>query len=102
MRRVVKEKLVRFDGRPLFPDRFAYSPQLSLSDPEAALYVAVTDYVREEMNRVERLEAAGEGRRGRLCAHDPAAPARLIARGDLPLARAAAEAPRGPASRGAH
>jgi SNF2 family DNA or RNA helicase len=64
MRRVVKEKLVRFDGRPLFPDRFAYSPQFSLSDPEAALYVAVTDYVREEMNRVERMKAAGEGRRG--------------------------------------
>ena len=64
MRRVVKEKLVRFDGRPLFPDRYAYSPQFSLSDPEAALYVAVTDYVREEMNRVERLKAAGEGRRG--------------------------------------
>ena len=64
MRRVVKEKLVRFDGRPLFPDRFAYSPQFSLSDPEATLYVAVTDYVREEMNRVERLKAAGEGRRG--------------------------------------
>ena len=55
---------MRFDGRPLFPDRYAYSPQFSLSDPEAALYVAVTDYVREEMNRVERLKAAGEGRRG--------------------------------------
>ena len=64
MRRVIKEKLVRFDGRPLFPERFAYSPQFSLSDPEAALYVAVTDYVREEMGRVERLKAAGEGRRG--------------------------------------
>jgi SNF2 family DNA or RNA helicase len=64
MRRVIKEKLVRFDGRPLFPDRYAYSPQFSLSDAEAALYVAVTDYVREEMNRVERMKAAGEGRRG--------------------------------------
>jgi SNF2 family DNA or RNA helicase len=64
MRRVIKEKLVRFDGRPLFPDRYAYSPQFSLSDAEAALYVAVTDYVREEMNRVERMKAEGEGRRG--------------------------------------
>jgi SNF2 family DNA or RNA helicase len=64
MRRVIKEKLVRFDGRPLFPERYAYSPQFTLSDPEAALYVAVTEYVREEMNRVERLKAAGEGRRG--------------------------------------
>jgi superfamily II DNA or RNA helicase len=64
MRRVVKEKLVRFDGRPLFPERYAYSPQFSLSDPEAALYEAVTEYVREEMNRVERLKASGAGRRG--------------------------------------
>ena len=64
MRRVIKEKLVRFDGRPLFPDRYAHSPQFSLSDAEAAPYVAVTDYVREEMNRVERMKAEGEGSRG--------------------------------------
>ena len=64
LRRVVKEKLVRFDGRKLFPERRAFSPSFELSDEEAALYVRVTDYVREGMNRVERMKAEGEGRRG--------------------------------------
>jgi hypothetical protein len=64
MRRMVKEKLVKFDGRPLFPERRAYSPTYPLSDEEAKLYAEVTDYVREEMNRAERLAAKGEGRRG--------------------------------------
>ena len=35
-----------------------------LSDGEALLYERVTEYVREEMNRAERLKAEGEGRRG--------------------------------------
>ncbi len=35
MRRLVKEKLLRFDGRPLFPERRAYSPSFPLSDEEA-------------------------------------------------------------------
>jgi superfamily II DNA or RNA helicase len=64
MRRMVKEKLVKFDGRPLFPERRAYSVEYDLSDAEAHLYQQVTDYVREEMNRAERLREAGEGRRG--------------------------------------
>ncbi len=64
MRRLVKEKLLRFDGRPLFPERRAYSPSFPLSDQEAVLYKRVTEYVSEEMNRAERLRAEGEGRRG--------------------------------------
>src|SRR5947209_7237762 len=64
MRRLVKEKLLRFDGRPLFPERRAYSPTFPLSDQEAVLYKRVTEYVSEEMNRAERLRAEGEGRRG--------------------------------------
>jgi len=56
MRRMVKEKLLKFDGTPLFPDRFAYTIPYRLSDEEAALYKAVTDYVREEFNRAEALE----------------------------------------------
>ena len=56
MRRMVKENLLKFDGRPLFPDRFAYTVPYKLSDAEAALYKAVTDYVREEFNRAEALE----------------------------------------------
>jgi len=55
MRRMVKEELLKFDGTPLFPERRAYTANYELSDPEAALYVAVTDYVRNEMNRADRL-----------------------------------------------
>ena len=54
MRRLTKEELLRFDGRPLFPERRAVTVKYELSPEEAALYTAVTDYVREEMNRVQR------------------------------------------------
>ena len=64
MRRLLKEDLVKFDGKPLFPPRFAYVVPYKLSDPEAALYEQVTTYVRDEMNRAERLKAAGERKRG--------------------------------------
>ena len=64
MRRLVKEKLLKFDGTPLFPERRAYSPTYPLSDGEALLYKQVTEYVQQEMNRAERLKAEGEGRRG--------------------------------------
>ena len=56
MRRMVKESLRKFDGRPLFPERIAYTVPYKLSDGEARLYKEVTDYVREEFNRAEALE----------------------------------------------
>jgi superfamily II DNA or RNA helicase len=62
MRRLIKEKLVKFDGTPLFPERRAYTVNYALSPVEAELYGAVTDYVREEFNRADALES--EGRRG--------------------------------------
>ena len=64
MRRVTKEGLRKFDGSPLFPERFAYSVSYNLSDLEKQLYDLVTTYVREEMNRADRLSAEGEKRRG--------------------------------------
>lgn len=64
MRRLVKEKLLRFDGRPLFPERRAYTAVYPLSEDEALLYKWVTEYVKEEMNRADRLKDAGEGSRG--------------------------------------
>ena len=64
MRRLVKEKLLDFDGTPLFPERRAYTVRYPLSDGETGLYERVTDYVAEEMNRADRLKAEGEGRRG--------------------------------------
>ena len=56
MRRMVKEGLLKFDGTPLFPERIAYTVPYKLSDAEAQLYKAVTDYVREEFNRAEALQ----------------------------------------------
>jgi SNF2 family DNA or RNA helicase len=56
MRRMVKESLLKFDGTPLFPERIAYTVPYKLSDTEAALYAAVTQYVREEFDRAEKLE----------------------------------------------
>jgi superfamily II DNA or RNA helicase len=56
MRRMVKENLLKFDGRPLFPERIAYTVPYKLSDAEARLYREVTDYVRQEFNRAEALE----------------------------------------------
>lgn len=62
MRRLTKEELLRFNGRPLFPDRQAYTVKYQLSSDESHLYNAVTNYVRNEMNRVERF-AENDGRR---------------------------------------
>ncbi len=62
MRRLTKEELLRFDGTPLFPERHAYTVKYELSPAEAALYAAVTNYVRDEMNRADRF-ADGDERR---------------------------------------
>ncbi|MCA9955164.1 MAG: DUF3883 domain-containing protein [Anaerolineales bacterium] len=55
MRRMVKEELRRFDGRPLFPERRAYTVNYQLSPAEQKLYEDVTEYVRTEFNRAEQL-----------------------------------------------
>jgi len=56
MRRMVKENLLKFDATPLFPERIANTVPYKLSDGEAQLYKAVTDYVRQEFNRAEALQ----------------------------------------------
>jgi len=56
MRRMVKENLLKFDATPLFPERIANTVPYKLSDGEARLYKAVTDYVRQEFNRAEALQ----------------------------------------------
>lgn len=63
MRRLIKEQLVRFDGSPLFPKRFAFTVKYELSTLEAHLYTVVTNYVKEEFNRAEKLE---KGRKGNI------------------------------------
>ncbi len=62
MRRMVKEDLLKFDGRPLFPERRAYTVEYELSEGEMDLYRRVTEYVRGEFNRAEQL--ANDGRKG--------------------------------------
>ena len=64
MRRMVKEELLRFDGKPLFPERCAYTVNYTLSDAEVLLYDQVTDYVRNEMNRADRLDGKRKGNVG--------------------------------------
>lgn len=61
MRRMVKEELLKFDGTPLFPERRAYTANYQLSSHEAVLYEQVTDYVRNEMNRADRLDGRRKG-----------------------------------------
>jgi SNF2 family DNA or RNA helicase len=56
MHRMVKEDLLTFENKRLFPERCAYTVNYSLSAQEMALYEAVTDYVREEMNRADELD----------------------------------------------
>lgn len=55
MRRMVKEDLRRFDGRPLFPERRAYTVSYRLSDAEMALYEDVTDYVKNQMGLADKI-----------------------------------------------
>jgi hypothetical protein len=55
MRRMVKEKLLKFDSTPIFPERIAYTVSYKLSAGEAKLYEQVTDYVRDEFNRADKL-----------------------------------------------
>ena len=62
MRRMVKEQLRRFDGTPLFPERKADTVAYKLSQSEAQLYKDVTEYVRNEFNRAEKLQQ--DGRKG--------------------------------------
>ncbi|MYJ63170.1 MAG: DEAD/DEAH box helicase, partial [Acidimicrobiia bacterium] len=64
MRRLVKENLTTFEGRRLFPQRFAHSANFELSEPEQELYEAVSDYVRSGMDRASRMQEEGDRRRG--------------------------------------
>ncbi len=61
MRRMVKEELLKFDGTPLFPERKAYTASYHLSPIEEGLYAAVTDYVKNEMNKADNLDGKRKG-----------------------------------------
>lgn len=55
MRRLVKEDLLTFEGRRLFPERIAETVPYQLTAAEYDLYDRVTSYVREGMNRADRV-----------------------------------------------
>ena len=54
--RRMKEQLVTFEGKLLFPERKSYTANYGLSDQERSLYEAVTNYCRNEFNRAQNLE----------------------------------------------
>ena len=56
MSRMVKEDLLTFEGKPLFPERVAETVPYELTDAEKDLYEQVTQYVREGMNRAAKLD----------------------------------------------
>ncbi|RQM35840.1 helicase-related protein [Rhodococcus ruber] len=55
IRRMVKEDLLTFEGKNLFPERIAETVPYELTALEYDLYERVTSYVREGMNRAERV-----------------------------------------------
>lgn len=52
--RRLKEKMVNFDGTPLFPKRTTKTLGFDLSPAEFDLYEAVTEYVRHHFNRAKQ------------------------------------------------
>ncbi len=56
MRRMVKEELLTMEGTALFPERIAETIPYTLIPAEQDLYEDVTEYVRQGMNRADRLE----------------------------------------------
>jgi SNF2 family DNA or RNA helicase len=64
MRRYVKENLLTFDGKRLFPERIATTVNYDLSPEENRLYEDVSAYVRDGMGRAQAMEEGGDKRRG--------------------------------------
>ena len=84
MRRLVKEDLLKFDGRRLFPPRRAFTVNYSLSPAERELYDEVTDYVQHEFNRAEQLEK-GKKKYRWICANGFAKKTRIFSRSNLSI-----------------
>ncbi len=64
MRRYVKENLLTFEGKRLFPERIATTAYYDLSPEEQQLYDDVSSYVRDGMGRAKEMEEGGDKRRG--------------------------------------
>ena len=62
MSRTVKENLLTFEGKRLFPERRVKTLNYDLSEPEQHLYDQVTEYVRTGMNRADQLVESNDRR----------------------------------------
>ncbi len=71
MRRLVKEKLLKFDGTPLFPERIAYTVNYTLSDAEADLYKKSPSTSARSSTGPTALEKDGRKGHRRLRPDDP-------------------------------
>src|SRR5438477_280117 len=59
MRRLVKEQLLKFDGKPLFPERRAYTVGYKLSDGEATLYKAEIEILKTLEALAQKVRRSG-------------------------------------------
>ncbi|MFN3267449.1 MAG: DEAD/DEAH box helicase, partial [Deinococcales bacterium] len=59
MRRMVKENLLTFESKPLFPERIANTIPYQLSELESCLYAEVTEYVKTEFDRAKGHKQGG-------------------------------------------
>ena len=91
MRRLTKEELLPLRRHAALSRAPAYTASYELSPTEADLYQAVTDYVREEMNRADQIRTAtSAAEQVGFALADPAAPPRLLAGGHPPARSSAA------------
>jgi len=64
MIRRIKEELLTFEGKHLFPQRRAYTVPYELSPDERDLYEQVTSYVRTQMGKADQIALSGDTKRG--------------------------------------
>ena len=88
MRRLVKEQLLKFDGKPLFPERRAYTVSYKFSDRGSR---PLQERHRLRPRGIQPRRLAGKRRpqgNGRIRSDHPAAAAGILARGDPTIAAA--------------
>ena len=85
MRRMVKEKLRRFDGRPLFPERRAYTVNYPAVSSRRWPFITTSPTTCARSSTApSSCRTTGARHRG-LCPHRPAAPPGLLAGSHLPI-----------------
>ena len=99
MRRLVKEQLLKFDGKPLFPERRAYTVGYKLSDAGS---ISIQERHRLRPRGIQSRGLAGERRpQGdrRICTNDSATATGIFPRGDSTIPPASPRTSRTPSTR---